>query len=121
MIYLKPAPYETPNAREYNLLVTNLNPADVDYYTMSAQGLIHVAPGFHSEVTQLSDWLHHCTLFKIFSKSRLFKLWRASKAIYFWRESVRQKRYAAKRSLLHRRMFKAKSSYCVPLIQVRLF
>ncbi len=113
-------PFSIPGSEQYKLVVVKDSLVGDDYYTMSAQGVVHVQTnkGKSGAVMDLGVWMQHATLYKVLARSRLFRLWRASKAMFYWKAAMRKEHYAKKKNDLFRRLYFSKPAFCVPLIKV---
>ena len=105
--------------RPYDLVVVSQQDAGVDYYTMSAAGLVHVLPNEPSEFIPLAEWMRQSTLFNMLRSIRFYKYYLHSKCFNLWRNNVRYKLYCQQRKKISHGLFLAKESFCAPLLELK--
>lgn len=105
--------------RPYDLVVVDQGDIDCEHFTMSSSGLVHVSPGNPSEFIALAEWMRQSTLFNVLTSLRFFKHYLVSKSFSLWCANVRFKLYCRQRKKLKAKLYLAKESFCVPLLQVK--
>ncbi|GBG24991.1 Dynein heavy chain 6, axonemal [Hondaea fermentalgiana] len=119
-IFLLP---KAPNTERtpYDLVVVQPEDVDPEHFTMSAAGVVRIAPGEPSGFTPLSEWMRLSTTFNVISSIRFFKHYLVFKTFHLWRSSIRYNLYNLQRKKLAQRLFLAKKSFCEPLLEVNKF
>ncbi|DBA02677.1 TPA: hypothetical protein N0F65_010502 [Lagenidium giganteum] len=105
--------------RPYDLTVVAQEDIDDEHFTMSSSGLVHMSPGNPSEFIALAEWMRQSTLFNVLTSFRYFKYYLVNKAFSLWGANVRFKLYCRQRKKLKNKLYLAKESFCVPLLQVK--
>ncbi|KAJ0392153.1 hypothetical protein P43SY_009213 [Pythium insidiosum] len=100
---------------------TFTNPDDVEseHFTMSADGLVHMAPSQPSEFIALSEWMRQSSMFNVLTSLRFFKHYLIYKAFSQWSSNVLFKLYCRQRKALKTRLYLAKETFCQPLLQIK--
>ncbi|KAG6597879.1 dynein heavy chain [Phytophthora cinnamomi] len=106
--------------RPYDLVVVAQDDVTPnEHFTMSSSGLVHVSVGSPSEFIALAEWMRQSTMFNVLTSLRFFKHYLVNKAFSLWCANVRFKLYCRQRRRLSAKLFLAKESFCVPLLQVK--
>ncbi|KAE9330777.1 Dynein heavy chain 6, axonemal [Phytophthora fragariae] len=106
--------------RPYDLVVVAQDDVTPnEHFTMSSSGLVHVSAGSPSEFIALAEWMRQSTMFNVLTSLRFFKHYLVNKAFSLWCANVRFKLYCRQRKRLSAKLFLAKESFCVPLLQVK--
>lgn len=100
----------------YDLVVTNLPDPNVEHYTMSSAGIVHVCPGQPSECTPLSAWMRQGMMFKILRNIPFYKYYLHRKAFTVWKDNIRFLLFAKQRKKLIDRLFYARKNSCQSII-----
>ena len=101
--------------RPYDLVVSN---KEGELYTMSAAGIVRVAPHEPSEFCTLAEWMRLSTIFNVISSIRFFKNYLLHKTFFSWCHNIRFNRYSAQRKKLANNLFLAKESFCTSLLDI---
>ena len=112
-LYCVKAPPEKCEFRPYDLVVVPEKEVSGEYYTISAQGVVHVVPKLRGEGSgttfySLSDWMHQSKMYNLLTSMQFFKSYLNGKVFKLWRENVRYRHYCATREKLKRKLFFAK-------------
>ena len=59
--------------RPYDLVAIDQADVDAEYFTMSAAGVVRIAPGEPSDFEPLSEWMRLSTIFNVISSIRFFQ------------------------------------------------
>ena len=98
--------------RPYDLVVVqDEKELDQEYFTISAQGVVHVCPekgkkyDRHSalvptEFFNLSDWMHQSTMFNVLTSMKFFKHYLIGKVFNQWKGNVRYRMFCRTRKEL---------------------
>jgi hypothetical protein len=106
--------------RPYDLVVVSRKQLDAEYFTISANGLVHMpGSGQPSECISLSEWMHQSTAFNTLRSIGFFKHYLEAKCFRLWRANVRYRKYRQKQLLLHRNGYLARRTFCAPLMAIR--
>eukprot|EP00439_Symbiodinium_sp_Y106_P025659 s5819_g3.t1 len=89
-----------------------------EYFTISATGIVHVAPGQLSECISLTDWMHQSLMFRVLQTINFFKFYMHKKVITQWSTNARYEVYCHHRQRLSRCCFFAKPMFVDSLVQV---
>ncbi|OQS02753.1 dynein heavy chain, partial [Thraustotheca clavata] len=110
---------ESVRFRPYDLVV--VSPGDVfpEHFTMSASGLVHISPGSPSEFIALAEWMRQSTLFNVLTSLRFYKYYLVNKAFSAWNAKVKFKLFSRQRKTLAAAMYLGKSSFSLPILQVK--
>jgi dynein heavy chain len=100
----------------YDLKVTNLPDPNMEHYTMSSAGIVHVCPGQPSECTPLSAWVRQGMMFKILRNIPFYKFYLHRKAFTIWKENIRFLLFTKQRKKLIDRLFYARKNSCASII-----
>jgi dynein heavy chain len=109
--------------RPYDLKIMHENDLPPDYYTISAQGVVHVCPkhnesGSTTTFYSLSDWMHQSKMFNLLSSLKFFKLYLHTKVFALWRANVRYNHYIKTRKRLKRNLFIAKPAFAPSMLEI---
>ena len=104
--------------RPYNLVVVPQGETDVEYFTMSSKGVVHICPDKPSEFVSLSSWMRESTVFNVLTSMSFFKYYLVRKMFRTWRSNIRYNLYCQQRAKLRRCLFLAKPSFCRPLVEI---
>ena len=108
------APVTETSYTPYDLIVVPkefVERKDVEHYTATSSGFVHVRPGVQAEFTPLGEWMRDASVFSLLRQMKFFKHYLVSKAFSFWRGNVRHKTYAAVRAKIAKKLFVAKRSF----------
>jgi len=105
----------------YDLVVIQEDrvPKGSEYYTISANGVVHFRPGQLSECTSLSEWVHQCTMYRVLTSMTFFRFYTHRKVLMHWSASVRYIAYSRRRQRLSRRLVLARPTLIAPLMQMK--
>ena len=108
--------------RPYDLVVVPEKEIHAEYFTISAQGVVHVMPktseGSVTTFYSLADWMHQSKLFNLLTSMKFFKNYLNGKVFSLWRGNVRYNHYCATRNKLKRNLFFAKPVFVESLPKV---
>ncbi|SPR00935.1 unnamed protein product (mitochondrion) [Plasmodiophora brassicae] len=104
--------------RPYDLDVVPRKQAAAEYFTISASGVVHIAPGQPTTFMPLVDWIRESTNFNVLTTIRFFKHYIPAKAFRLWRTNVRYNLYRKQRAALTASLFLAKKSFCPSLMEI---
>lgn len=104
--------------RPYDLIVVQPEDVEPEHFTMSAAGVVRIAPGEPSGFTPLAEWMRWSTTFNVISSIRFFKNYLIHKTFHRWRSSIRYNLFSMQRKRLSSKLFLAKKSFCEPLLEV---
>ena len=111
-LYCNKASQNSKEFRPYDLIVVPEKEIQSEYYTVSAQGIVHVMPktseGSVTTFYSLADWMHQSKLFNLLTSMKFFKHYLNGKVFQLWRGNVRYNHYCATRNRLKRWLFHAK-------------
>ena len=114
VFYCVDAPVTETSYTPYDLIVVPkefVERKDVEHYTATSSGFVHVRPGVQAEFTPLGEWMRDASVFSLLRQMKFFKHYLVSKAFSFWRGNVRHKTYAAVRAKIAKKLFVAKRSF----------
>eukprot|EP01038_Epipyxis_sp_PR26KG_P008413 gene8413-11380_t len=103
----------------YDLIVTRIDDASLEHYTMSSSGIVHVCPGEPSECTSLSAWMRQGMMFKILRNIPFFKYFLHRKTFNAWKDNVRFLLFTKQRKKLTDHLFYARKNSCVAILGMR--
>lgn len=91
----------------YDLLVISEEriQREMEHFTITPSGVVHVMPGQLSECVSLSEWVHQCMMYRVLKSMNFFRLYAHSKAIQQWRRNARDAAFCRKRGRLARNCF----------------
>lgn len=104
--------------RPYDLVVVDQDKVQPEHFTMSAKGVVHVCPNQPSEFVPLSEWMRESTLFNVLTSMKFFKYYLVGNTFRTWCNNVKFNLYCVKRNVLSRRLFAAKQSFCLPVMEI---
>lgn len=78
---------------------------EMEHFTITPSGVVHVMPGQLSECVSLSEWVHQCMMYRVLKSMNFFRLYTHSKAIQQWRRNARDAAFCRKRQRLARNCF----------------
>lgn len=111
-LYCNKASGDGKNFRPYDLVVVPEKEIHAEYFTISAQGVVHAMPktseGSVTTFYSLADWMHQSKLFNLLTSMKFFKHYLNGKVFSLWRGNVRYNHYCATRNKLKRNLFFAK-------------
>lgn len=111
-LYCNKASNNSKIFRPYDLVVVPEKEIHSEYFTISAQGVVHVMPktseGSVTTFYSLADWMHQSKLFNLLTSMKFFKHYLNNKIFLLWRANVRYNHYCATRNKLKRSLFYAK-------------
>ena len=105
--------------RPYDLVVVpprNVHP--LEHFTMSATGVVRVAPGEPSDMIALAEWMRQSTIFNVISQINFYKNYLIFKTFRSWRSSIRYNLYRQTRNRLSQKLFLAKPTFCEPILEI---
>ncbi|CAK9043200.1 unnamed protein product [Durusdinium trenchii] len=109
---------ESDHFAPYELIVVPEDKVNPEYFTISATGIVHVAPGLLSECILLTEWMHQSLMFRVLQSMNFFKHYIHKKVITQWRTNARYEVYCHRRQRLTRCCFFAKPMFVDSLVQV---
>eukprot|EP00928_Gymnodinium_smaydae_P068050 TRINITY_DN5109_c0_g7_i1.p1 TRINITY_DN5109_c0_g7~~TRINITY_DN5109_c0_g7_i1.p1 ORF type:complete len:4115 (+),score=1184.64 TRINITY_DN5109_c0_g7_i1:176-12520(+) len=119
LLYCNRAPQdEFDTFRPYDLIKVPDDQVDPEYFTISATGIVHVAPGQLSEMISLVDWMHQSLMFRVLTSMVFFKYYIHKKVFIEWEANARYEVYSKHRRKIARSCFWAKPLFVEPLVQV---
>ena len=87
-IYCNRAPREAVEFQPYDLVACGEKEVDpLEYFTISAKGVVRVCAGEPSEHLSLSDWMHQSLMFSMLSSMAFFRLYVHRKILSNWNEN----------------------------------
>ena len=92
---------------------------NIEHYTMSAAGIVHMIPNETSDCTPLSSWIRQRMLFKILRNIPFYKFYLHRKAFTFWKENVRFLLFAKQRNKISDRLFLSRKTSCSPILEIK--
>lgn len=98
---------------------------DAEHYTMSASGLVHVAPSAtpgappDTEFLPLTTWLRELSVYNVMRQMRVFALHRARKSFATWRNHTHAAVFRRARAAIQARLFYAKPAFATLIMDVR--
>ena len=95
------APVTETSYTPYDLIVVPkefVERKDVEHYTATSSGFVHVRPGGPGGVHAAREWMRDASVFTLLRQMRFFKHYLVHKMFKFWRGNVRHKTYAAVRA-----------------------
>ena len=107
--------------RPYDLVIGEIkdNHLEVEHYSMSPSGIVHVVPGYSSECISLANWTRQAMMFRILRKIPFYKYYLHRKTFYTWRSNVRFSLYARQRKKVYDRLFLARNSTYGAILSVK--
>ena len=75
--------------RPYDLVAVNLHDVNMEHYTISSSGIVHVCPGEPSECISLSNWMRQGMMFNILRNIPFYRFFLHRKTFSTWRDNVR--------------------------------
>ena len=112
-------PSYTDRFQPYELVVVSREKANLEHFTLSASGVVHIQNGMQAEFTSLGDWMRDQSIFNLLRQMKFFKYFLVTKMFYMWRSSVRHKLYMQVREKLTRKLFMAKETFCSAMLEMR--
>lgn len=109
---------ESEHFAPYELVVVPQNNVNPEYFTISATGIVHVAPGQLSECILLTEWVHQSLMFRVLRSMNFFKHYIHKKMMAQWRAKARYEVYCHRRQRLTRCCFFAKPMFVDFIVQV---
>ncbi|OMJ81043.1 hypothetical protein SteCoe_18549 [Stentor coeruleus] len=121
-LYCNKASANSKIFRPYDLVVVPEKEIHPEYFTISAQGVVHVMPktseGSVTTFYSLADWMHQSKLFNLLTSMKFFKHYLNGKVFSLWRGNVRYNHYCATRNRLKRNLFHAKPVFIESLPKI---
>ncbi|CAE7749370.1 DNHD1 [Symbiodinium sp. CCMP2592] len=111
-------PEDQANAGFFLTFFVEDSTVNPEYFTISATGIVHVAPGQLSECISLTDWMHQSLMFRVLQTINFFKFYMHKKVITQWSTNARYEVYCHHRQRLSRCCFFAKPMFVDSLVQV---
>ena len=91
----------------------------LEYFVMSAEGLVHVAPGEPSEFVALTTWIREAACFNMLTSIPFFRDYLRNKCFRAWRDNVRFLLFKRQRRKLMDTLFLGMPSFSGPLLALR--
>jgi len=104
--------------RPYDLIVTLKEELQSEHFTMSASGVVRVAPREPSEFMSLSEWMRYSSAFNSISAIPFFRNFLVGKAFQHWRSSIKFKLFTRQRERVQSKLFFAKTRFCSALMEI---
>ena len=114
VFYCVDAPRTEDSFTPYDLLVVPKNQVqgkNVEHYTVSSSGVVHIRPGVQSEFTPLGEWMRDSSVFSLLSQMKYFKMYLVGKTFKIWRANVRRRLYEQVRRRIERSLFLTKPTF----------
>lgn len=89
-----------------------------EYFTISANGIVHICPGQLAESISLVEWMHQSLMYRVLTSMAFFKYYLHRKCFSLWRSNARYEVYCHNRLQLSRACFFAKPLFVEPLAQL---
>ena len=121
VFYCVDAPVTDDSYTPYDLAVVpkeHVENKDVEHYTVTSSGVVHIRPGVQSEFTPLGEWMRDASVFTLLRQMRFFKMYLVHKMFKFWRANVRHKMYALVRAKIERKLFISKRTFNPALMEI---
>ena len=121
VFYCVDAPVTDDSYTPYDLAVVpkeHVENKDVEHYTVTSSGVVHIRPGVQSEFTPLGEWMRDASVFTLLRQMRFFKYYLVHKMFKFWRGNVRHKMYALVRAKIERKLFISKRTFNPALMEI---
>ena len=109
---------ESEHFAPYELVVVPEDKVNPEYFTISATGIVRVAPGQLSECILLTEWMHQSLMFRVLQSMNFFKHYIHKKVITQWRANARYEVFCHRRQRLTRCCFFAKPMFVDSIVQV---
>jgi len=109
---------ENDNFAPYDLVIVPEDQVNPEYFTISATGIVHVAPGLLSECISLVDWMHQSLMFRVLQSMTFFKFYIHKKVLTQWKINARYEVYCHRRQRLARSCFFTKPMFVEPIVQI---
>uniref|UniRef100_A0A7S3G870 Dynein heavy chain n=1 Tax=Palpitomonas bilix TaxID=652834 RepID=A0A7S3G870_9EUKA len=93
--------------------------ARAGYYTMSASGVVSVAPGEPSEVVSMEEWIREKSSFTFLRRIRFFKFFRLLKFFRGWNKYARRRVFKQARANLKGKLLQMRSRFAMRIVQAR--
>jgi len=103
--------------RPYDLVVVPETEIRQDYYTISAQGVVHIHPEVATTFYSLADWMHQSKMFNLLTNMSFFRHYLTGKMFKYWRGNVRYRLFCSTRKRLVRQLFHAKPAFSPALLE----
>jgi dynein heavy chain len=109
--------------RPYDLKIMKETDLPPDYYTISAQGVVHVCPkhnesGSTTTFYSLSDWMHQSKMFNLLSSLKFFKFYLHTKVFALWRANVHYNHFFKTRERLKHNLFLTKPAFAPSMVEI---
>ena len=114
VFYCVDAPRTEDSYAPYDLLVVPKNQVqgkNVEHYTVSSSGVVHIRPGVQSEFTPLGEWMRDSSVFSLLRQMKYFKMYLVGKTFKIWRANVRRRLYEQVRKRIERSLFLTKPTF----------
>jgi dynein heavy chain len=102
----------------YDLIVVPEDQINVEYFTISTNGIVYICPGQLSEYISLMEWMHQSLMYSVLTSMTFFKYYIHRKVFIQWQMNARYAVYCHHRVRLSRSCFLAKPLFVEPLVQV---
>ena len=99
--------------------MTPLQEDNVEHYTMSSAGIVHVCPNEPSDCTPLSLWIRQSMMFNILRNIPFYKYYLHRKAFTVWKENVRFQLFSKQCKKVSERYFLARKTSCLPILEIK--
>lgn len=105
--------------RPYDLVVVPEEDVDLEHFTISAKGVVHVCPGEPSEFLTLSEWMRQSSAFNVVRNLRFFRQFVPRKMFDMWRTFSNYSKFRRRRRDIERKLFMASKVFCAPMMTIR--
>eukprot|EP00913_Durusdinium_trenchii_P033658 g31508.t1 len=92
---------------------------EMEYFTITPSGVVHMMPGQPSECIRLSEWVHQCMMYRVLKSMSFFRLYVHRKAMLQWRRNARDASFCRKRARLARGCFFTRPMLAAPMLRVK--
>ncbi|UPR05068.1 heavy chain of dynein [Chloropicon primus] len=106
------------NFNPYQLEVVDRQKVNMEHFTISSSGVVHVQSATHAEFTPLGEWIREQSIFNLLTQMKFFKYYIVNKMFKSWWSKVRHTLYRQVRERLKKKLFLAKPTFCPTLMEV---
>lgn len=103
----------------YDLVVVPKERVHAEYFTISANGVVHFQPGQSSECTPLAEWMRQSLMFRVLRSMSFFRLFGHQKGFAQWKCAARYESFVRRRSLFVRKCYLAKPIFVSSIMEAR--
>jgi dynein heavy chain len=114
--------------RPYDLDVVSDKELNDEYFTISAQGVVHVCPEkgkkyskndlVPTEFFSLSEWMHQTTMFNVLTSMKFFKHYLISKVFNLWKGNVRYNMFKNTRMTLAKNLIYSRPAFVMTFTEI---